>query len=240
MSTVFFHASEHILKCKCGSFEARFNCPPRITFDCHCHSCVAVIKAIEAKDGFDGISAKSDAESGGAAVAIYKSNSVTVEKIDGSKIGFMKVGPDGKTARPYCTECGTVLFNVWAPNWCAANRNALTKGEAPYEPKKKPVGVNCKHAFDKSKIPDPKVDTIPAATLLKFIPLLAGSVNPMCDGSNAKEKGLFPEDMSTVEFVNITWEEETKEETKKEETKEEKAEETKEEAKEEETKEAEK
>ena len=62
----------------------------------------------------------------------------------------------------------------------------------------------------------------------------------MCDGSNAKEKGLFPEDMSTVEFVKITWEEEKKEETKKEETKEEKAEETKEEAKEEETKEAEK
>jgi len=100
------------LKCKCGSFEASFASAPRVTLICQCHSCVSVITAIEAKDGFSGISMKSDEVSGGAAVAIYKSKNITVTKVDASKIGFMKVGEGGLKVRRYCTECGTILFNV--------------------------------------------------------------------------------------------------------------------------------
>ena len=55
---------------------------------------------------------KSDEVSGGAAVAIYKSKNITVTKVDASKIGFMKVGEGGLKVRRYCTECGTILFNV--------------------------------------------------------------------------------------------------------------------------------
>ena len=55
---------------------------------------------------------KSDEVSGGAAVAIYKSKNITVTKVDAAKIGFMKVGKDGLKVRRYCTECGTILFNV--------------------------------------------------------------------------------------------------------------------------------
>jgi hypothetical protein len=192
------------LKCKCGSFEATFDAPPRITFNCHCHSCVAVIKGIEARAGFSGTSMKSD-EVGGAAVAIFKSNNVTVKKVDGAKIGFMKVGEDGRTPRPYCTECGTVLFNVWAPTWCAANRNAMTVADgSPFEPKCTPVlNVNSKHAFNKGKVPKPKHNSLPLGMLVKFIPLLTGFAG---DGSNSKEKALFAEDISKVESVPITWE----------------------------------
>jgi hypothetical protein len=43
------------LKCKCGSFDASFASAPRVTLICQCHSCVSIIKAIEAKDGFSGI-----------------------------------------------------------------------------------------------------------------------------------------------------------------------------------------
>lgn len=114
------------LKCKCGSFEASFASAPRrleaeidrrkrldsVTLICQCHSCVSVITAIEAKDGFSGISMKSDEASGGAAVAIYKSKNITVTKVDASKIGCMKVGEGGLKVRRYCTECGTILFNV--------------------------------------------------------------------------------------------------------------------------------
>ena len=192
------------LKCKCGSFEATFDAPPRITFNCHCHSCVAVIKSIEARDGFSGTSMKSDDE-GGAAVAIFKSNNVTVTKVDGAKIGFMKVGEGGKTPRPYCTECGTVLFNVWAPRWCAANRNALTAGDgSPFVPTCTPVlNIQCKYAFDKDKVPTPKHNSLPLGMLVKFIPLLTGLAG---DGSNSKEKTLIAEDISKVESIPITWE----------------------------------
>jgi hypothetical protein len=206
-------SNEHHLKCKCSAFEAVFNTPPRIVFNCQCHSCVAAIAAIESKDSFNGTSMKcntpSDGDNSGAAIAIYKSNNVTVTKCDENKVAFVKVGDDGKIARPYCTECGTVLFNVWAPNWCAANRNALTTGSdgttTPYEPSKEVMNVNCKSSFDNTKISNPKHNTVPMSMLFKFIPLIAGLG---CDGSNAKDEGgkLMPDDISKVESVPITWE----------------------------------
>ena len=144
-----------------------------------------------------------DSENSGAAVAIYKSNNCSIKKIDDKKIGLMKVGEGGKIARPYCTECGTVLFNVYAPNWCAANRNALTTSDgSAYKPEGAIMNVNCKSSFDKEKCPEPKSGTVPLGMLFKFIPLLAGV---FCDGSN-KEKALVPEDITKVEAVPITWE----------------------------------
>ena len=159
--------------------------------------------SIESKPGFSGTSTKCDSESGGAAVAVYKSNNTTVVKSDKESIGQMKVGEEGKIARSYCTKCGTVLFNVYLPNWCAVNRNALVKedGEA-FVPEGEVMNVNCKHAFDVSKVKGPKHNTVPFRTLLKFIPLLAGFG---VDGSNTEES-LTPEDMSKVEVSPITWE----------------------------------
>ncbi|KAL7500465.1 hypothetical protein ACHAWT_010434 [Skeletonema menzelii] len=196
-------SSNLTLKCKCGAFEATFNSPPRMIFNCHCHSCVSVMASIESTPGFSGTSTKCDSESGGAAIAVYKSNNTTVVKSDKESIGQMKVGEEGKIARSYCTKCGTVLFNVYLPNWCAVNRNALVKedGEA-FVPEGEVMNVNCKHAFDVSKVKGPKHNTVPFRTLLKFIPLLAGFG---VDGSNTEES-LTPEDMSKVEVSPITWE----------------------------------
>lgn len=209
-------AESYTLKCKCGAFEATLTGPPKIVFNCQCHSCVAVIKAIEDRDGFSGTSIKSTNEGGsdsgdnndykGAAVAIYKSNNTTIDKVDESKVGFMKVGENGKLARPYCTECGTVLFNAFLPNWCAANRNAMTKSgttEEGFTPSSPVCNVNCKHAFVPGDIPSPKHSTVPFGMLFKFIPLLTGF---RCDGSHTNDKALVPEDMSKVEACPITWE----------------------------------
>ena len=196
--------SEHHLKCKCGAFEATFNQPPRLIFNCQCHSCVAAIAAIEAKESFAGTSMKcDDSENSGAAVAVYKSNNVKVTKVDETKIDFVKVGEQGKIARPYCKDCGTVLFNVWAPNWCAANRNAMTTSDGKPLPSNSIMNVNCSKSFDKTKCPKPSHGSVPFGTLFKFIPLLAGLG---CDGSNGNEKALIPEDISKVEVVPITWE----------------------------------
>lgn len=174
----------------------------------HTYTYTIVVNAIESKDNFDGTSIKCDVPEGdnkGAAVAIYKSNNVTVAKVDETKIGFMKVGTEGKFGRPYCTECGTVLFNAWQPNWCAANRNALvhTSSGEPFKSVGDVMNVNCKSSFDDSVIPKPKHGSLPFGMLFKFIPMLAGLAG---DGSNAKEKALIPEDISKVECTPITWE----------------------------------
>ena len=122
-------------------------------------------------------------------------------KSDKDSIGFMKVGEEGKMVRSYCNKCGTVLFNVYTPNWCAVNRNALTTsdGEA-YAPKKEVTNIMCSFAFDVDKVKGPKHDKIPFFTMLKFMPLMAG----YGDGSNTEES-LFPDDLSKVEVCPITW-----------------------------------
>ena len=142
---------------------------PRLIFNCQCHSCVAAIAAIEAKESFAGTSMKcDDSENSGAAVAVYKSNNVTVTKVDETKIDFVKVGEEGKIARPYCKDCGTVLFNVWAPNWCAANRNAMTTSDGKPLPSNSIMNVNCSKSFDKTKCPKPSHGSVPFGTLFKF------------------------------------------------------------------------
>lgn len=136
-------------------------------------------------------------------MAVWKSNNTTIKTADASKIGFVKVGEAGKGARSYCTECKTVLFNAFLPNWCAPNRNALTKDGEAFVPTGKVMNIQCKYAFDKDSVPEPKSGSIPFGMIFKFIPVVAGLG---CDGSNANEKALNPEDMSKVEAVPITWE----------------------------------
>ena len=194
-------SEELTLKCKCGAVECKFDALPRMCFNCQCHSCVAAMKAIEGKEGFDGTSAAVD---GGVGVAIYKSNNVSVVKASSNDIDFVKVGDQGKAARPYCNKCGTMVFNVFLPNWVAVNRNAMTKSDgSAFVPEGTVKNINCKHAFDPAAAPEPKHNTVPVGTIMKFIPLMMGLG---CDGSNKSEKALMPEDMAKVEAVPITWE----------------------------------
>ena len=53
-------SEELTLKCKCGAVECKFDALPRVCFNCQCHTCVAAMKAIEGKEGFDGTSAAVD------------------------------------------------------------------------------------------------------------------------------------------------------------------------------------
>ena len=191
---------ELTLKCKCGKIECKFDAPPRLVFNCHCHSCVGAMRTIEGKEGFGGISA---AVEGGVGCAIYKSNNVSVVKASSDDIGFVKVGEAGQMARPYCSSCGTMVFNVFLPNWVAANRNAITKSDgSAFVPDGTVKNINCKYAFDPDATPEPKHGTVPLGMLMRFVPIIMGFG---CDGSNASE-ALLPENMDKVEVVPITWE----------------------------------
>ena len=193
-------SEELTLKCKCGAVECKFDALPRMCFNCQCHSCVAAMKAIEGKEGFDGTSAAVD---GGVGVAIYKSNNVSVVKASSNDIDFVKVGDQGKAARPYCNKCGTMVFNVFLPNWAAVKRNAMTKSDgSAFVPEGTIKNINCKHAFDPTAAPEPKHNTVPLGILVRFMPIIMGFG---CDGSN-KSDALLPEDMAKVEVVPITWE----------------------------------
>jgi len=198
-------SEELTLKCKCGAIECKFDKPPRLIFNCHCHSCVAAKKAIEGKEGFKGISA--DVQ-GGVGCAVFRSNNVQIVKASSDGVGFVKIGDKGPMARSYCTECKTMVFNVFLPNWAAANRNCLTNSDgSAYAPEaaegaKSILNINCKHAFDPSACPEPKHDAVPFGILRKFLPIIFGL---FCDGSN-KGEAFLPEDMDKVEVVPITWE----------------------------------
>ena len=116
----------------------------------------------------------------------------------------MKVGEKGKMARPYCSKCGTMLFDVYFPGWVAANRNALTNSAdgSAYVPEGEVTNIHCGSSFDTTKIKEPKHNMIPFFTFMRFIPLLLGIGT---DGSNT-EAALIPEDIEKVEVSPITWE----------------------------------
>lgn len=163
-----------------------------------------MVESIESKDGFNGTSCKTDKETGGLAIAVFKSQNTTIVKSEKERINFMKVGENGMLARPYCAKCGTMLFNVYFPRWVAANRNELTTsdGSVYYIPEGEVTNIHCGSSFDTTKIPEPKHDKIPFFALMKFFPLLLGIGT---DGSNT-EASLIPEDIKKVEVSPITWE----------------------------------
>lgn len=65
-----------IFKCQCGAVQADLQGAPSDDRTCHCHSCVAAAKFVEAKPDFKGISALTN--TGGVTFTLYK----------GSKINF--------------------------------------------------------------------------------------------------------------------------------------------------------
>ncbi|KAL7460221.1 hypothetical protein ACHAXS_000685 [Conticribra weissflogii] len=190
-------------KCTCGAIEARIH--GKLThLTCHCHSCVASVRCIEAKEGFDGISAL---ENDGVAYTAmrgtqvdYTSDMSTDESR--SKVGFVKVGDNGKLARCYCTKCGTTIGAV-CPSFCFFNRNALHNDDgSKFVPNRPVKNVMKKHAFDPSKVPEPSCSTVPLEMAFTFIPMMFGFGKK----KDAQNDAFFPKDMAKVEVVPITWE----------------------------------
>mmetsp|Transcript_4663 Transcript_4663/g.9961 ORF Transcript_4663/g.9961 Transcript_4663/m.9961 type:complete len:198 (+) Transcript_4663:58-651(+) len=194
---------EITFKCKCGDIELRIQ--GKMThINCHCHSCVASVKCVEAKEGFDGISGL---DHDGAAFTLVRGTNVeypTDMSTDEarSKIGFVKVGEKGPHPRCYCTKCHTFVGAV-APSFVLLNRNALFNEDGSKFVAEGPVqNIMKKHAFDPSKVPEPSSSTAPFGLMMTFFPLIMGFGKK----KGAKNAAFFPEDMAKVEVVPITWE----------------------------------
>ena len=118
------------------------------------------------------------------------------------KIGFVKVGENGKLLRSFCTQCGTMLGG-FQNNYCVFNRNAIyNKDGSVYRPVGRVNNVMRKHAFDPSKVPEPSHAYVPFGFFAAFVPLLMGFGGK----KNANNVARLSKDLSKVEVVPITWE----------------------------------
>eukprot|EP01082_Thalassiosira_pseudonana_P014024 g11788.t1 g11788 contig6:592701-593303(+) len=195
-------------KCKCGAVEAKIQGAPIGMTNCHCHSCVASAKFVDAKgDGTSQLLEAKEGEDQGAAIALFKGNIVdfvTDLKTDGakSKIGFCKVGEKAKFARSFCTGCNTMLGS-FLPKGCIVNRNLLTNEDGtPFQPENKIVHIMKKYAFEPEKVPEPSSNMVPIGMVFTtFIPLIAWGGKKVLEN-----KALYCEDLATAEVVPITWE----------------------------------
>ena len=127
------------------------------------------------------------------------------------KVGFVKVGEQGKIIRSYCTGCGTML-GVHRDTAAGFNRRAIFNNDgSPYVPAKPVTNIMAKYAFDPSNVPEPKTSIIPIGIMLVYIPfgmLLSFLPNMLGFGGkvDVKKSALFPKDASEVEVVPIAWE----------------------------------
>ena len=145
-----------IFKCQCGAVQADLQGAPSDDRTCHCHSCVAAAKFVEAKPDFKGISALTN--TGGVTFTLYKGSKinfttdVTSDEAREKIFGYVKVGSDGKQHRTYCRNCGTMLG--WLrPGFVGLNRNCITLEDGTaYEPPGTVLNIMKKHAFDPSTV----------------------------------------------------------------------------------------
>lgn len=94
---------DHTWECPCGKFVAKLSGPPAFDFNCHCHSCVAPARYLDAK-----FPAGQTALVGGAVGKVFWLLK-DIELPEGDGLSFLKVGPDGENIRAFTSCCGQPL-----------------------------------------------------------------------------------------------------------------------------------
>ena len=188
-------------KCACGGVQAKLQGEPFAIFNCHCHSCVASARFIDAKhtDDKKGTSGIRDKGSG---MALYKPNKVEfTTPITADTFAACKVGDKGKNGRSYTKCCHTqAIFCI--SKFIAFNSNCLFNDDGSLYQPEKPIQNTMKDfAFEPSEVPEPKSNMIPPMSLL--LPMMGTMMNPF--GPKVKDKNLFA-NLETAEVVPITWE----------------------------------
>ena len=189
----------HIVKCNCGSFEAKVYGESFQAVICHCHSCVTCNRHItEDPESHDGVP-----------LSMYQSKNVKfVKALDSSNLGFVKVGKQGKIPRVYCKNCKSHVMNLPAKGMVAFNRDCMYEedGTTKHNPKETMININAASSFDPSKVPEPKHPSFGSrkALITKVAPVLIGNQFKRKDPFRSKYTELYP-DPSTMEVAEITW-----------------------------------
>ena len=208
---------ERTWKCGCGKFRVKLTGEPLFVVNCHCRSCVACMRHIDAKGGGRNTSAEAEHSNGGVAKAFfYLKNVEFSDDRPAEQLQFLKLSDTGKNVRSYTRCCGTQLNTAGGRTFPAGfrpfNRNCITNPDgSKYNPvPASVVNIFKARAFEPEKVPEPNGG-------LAIVPVLAGFVarilgyklfglgidSMMCE---EKERAFMVDGAEVTEAVPITWE----------------------------------
>jgi hypothetical protein len=193
--------TEHTWVCKCGAFKAQLKAPPVFDMNCHCRSCVAPARYLDAK--YPETSKSGLVDGGGVGKSIFHLKDIELPE---GGLAYFKLGDDGENIRSYTTCCGT-LFNSTGGKQFPKDARPLTRNNiqnsdgSPYVSTETPTDVLTKFAFDDSTPPEGHFEGMSPAVMAAF-PLLVSS-----DEASAKyNQSWFKVGAEVNEVVPITWE----------------------------------
>lgn len=180
-----------------------------MNINCHCHSCVASARHVDAK-GSDNTSALN--ETGGVGKSFYYLDQVEVPKgdLDG-KLEFCKVGESGKIIRSYTKCCGTLLNTAGGAEFPAGfrpfNRSCIKNSDGTRYSPRDVLNVHAKSAFEPKDVPEPKAATAAPKIYAGFIGgalcMKTGIATGV--GQLMGDEAFFKAPSSVTEVVPITW-----------------------------------
>ncbi|KAL7526472.1 hypothetical protein ACHAXR_001506 [Thalassiosira sp. AJA248-18] len=188
----------YTFKCTCGQTQIKLSQEPVTVFCCHCHSCVASCKFVDAKG--DAKTSGILEDNGGSACAVFSPSAVDFTSKPDAGLGAVIVGEKGKNARCYAKCCNTLIgFNI--PKTMALNFNGMYNEDgSKYQPPDPIKNWMKKHAFDPSKVPEPSYSMGPFLVICSF---MMNMLNPF--GAKFEELPMQV-DEKEYEVVPITWE----------------------------------
>jgi hypothetical protein len=195
--------TEYAWVCKCGAFKAQLKAPPVFDMNCHCHSCVAPARYLDAKYPE---TSKSGLVNGGVGKSFFHLQDMELTK---GELTYFKVGESGENIRSYTTCCGTLFNSAGGKQFSPAARpltrnNIQNSDGSPYVSTETPTDVLTKHAYDDYTLPEGHFEGASPAVMAGFSGLVA---LPDDDAARAKyDQSWFKVGAEVNEVVPITWE----------------------------------
>jgi hypothetical protein len=195
--------TEYAWVCKCGAWKAQLKAPPVFDMNCHCHSCVAPARYLDAKYPE---TSKSGLVNGGVGKTFFHLQDMELTQ---GGLSYFKVGDAGENIRSYTTCCGT-LFNTAGGKQFSRAARPLTRNNiqnsdgSPYVSTETPTDVLTKHAYEDYALPEGHFEGPSPAVMAGFSCLVP---IPDDDAARAKyDQSWFKVGAEVNEVVPITWE----------------------------------
>jgi hypothetical protein len=193
--------TEYAWVCMCGAFKAKLKAPPVFEMNCHCHSCVAPARYLDAKHPQ---TSKSGLVNGGAGKAFFRLEDIELPE---GGLTYLKVGENGEKIRSYTTCCGTLFNTAGGKQFPKAARpltrnNIQNSDSSPYVSPETPTDVNTKYAYDDYTLPEPHFEGMSPATRAGF-----SALGPQPDDAECAkyDQSWFKGSAEVNEVVPITW-----------------------------------
>jgi hypothetical protein len=170
--------------------------------NCHCRSCVAPARHLDAKYPE---TSKSGLVNGGVGKAFFKLEDIELPE---GGLAYLKVGDEGENIRSYTTCCGTLFNTAGGKRFPLAGRpltrnNIQNSDGSPYVSPETPTDVSTQHAHDDYTLPEPNFEGASPAAMAGF-----SAITPVPDDAACAkyDQSWFKVGSEVNEVVPITWE----------------------------------